>query len=472
MMPGRDSPLPVLLYRMWLLVWSGHALASLGWWWLQPPGFPSTHPQFWSNRVAPLLVLAVALPGLWATWKVRPTVRGRGEAMQTSHAAVASTLAVFPPAAWLLAAVIGWLLFPASWPRLTLLLAGPTVVLVVLAVWLWRWRPAPALPAAGMLVPALLASGLMVCPQRSLEPVTRPLEAPLVEVAERAGVEPRVIELADQASVSADHAQVEVRCGGLLLKVHPLLTFYKRSPDRCWSIMVPRPVQAGPERVLTGWRKEEGLVQLQYHDDDMSTLKVSARPGEGLVEIEALSRLSQPVYSHLNSWCQLTARGEEPLSVAFSPCPEARIPVPEWGDCWGDGLRLAYLDGQDLFHVVQAHQNDKGPFHPLACGRLERQGPLRITLYEGKRAACELEFDDWACQAGQALSPCAGHGLPVNAIEFSRFHADPLSSCNLVLSLAATSVGRGRNTVGHTPGTYRNRMRIRPCDADSRDSTR
>ena len=86
-----------------------------------------------------------------------------------------------------------------------------------------------------------------------------------------------------------------------------------------------------------------------------------------------------------------------------------------------------------------------------------------MTLYDNGHAACTIEFDDWADQAGTALSPTAGWGLPVNAIEFSRL-GDPLeSSAAIWLTLAATSVGRGWDSVGHTAGTYRNRMRIEPA---------
>jgi hypothetical protein len=62
--------------------------------------------------------------------------------------------------------------------------------------------------------------------------------------------------------------------------------------------------------------------------------------------------------------------------------------------------------------------------------------------------------------ASTELSPTAGWGLPQNAIEFSLSDPNPASPATLFITLASTSVGRGFDSVGHTPGTYRNRMRI------------
>src|SRR5262249_13081870 len=127
----------------------------------------------------------------------------------------------------------------------------------------------------------------------------------------------------------------------------------------------------------------------------------------------------------------------------------------------GGRLRLACLHAGGTFQVVEANWADKGPFRELACGQLRRLAPLGVTLYEGARPACTLTFADWPRQVGTALSPTAGYGLPVNAIEFSRYRADPPGCCRLVLSLGATTVGRGRDSVGHAAGTYRNRLVIR-----------
>ncbi len=47
--------------------------------------------------------------------------------------------------------------------------------------------------------------------------------------------------------------------------------------------------------------------------------------------------------------------------------------------------------------------------------------------------------------------------MHANAIEF---FADGRGGVSVVLTLAATAVGRGWDTVGHAAGTYRNRVDV------------
>jgi hypothetical protein len=120
---------------------------------------------------------------------------------------------------------------------------------------------------------------------------------------------------------------------------------------------------------------------------------------------------------------------------------------------------MAYLDAEGRFHVVEAKSGEKGPFRELAAGALKRSEPLAITLHDGGDPVCRVVLGDWARQAGTALSPTAGWRLPVNAIEFRLTEG----AAEIYITLAATSVGRGWDSVGHTAGVYRNRMRIEPA---------
>jgi hypothetical protein len=450
-MSRADAPLPARLTRSWALVWSAHGLGALAWWLLMPSGYPCADPHFWANGIVPVAVVVLSLVGLNAARRPRP--------------ALLSALAVFPPAAWASAATTALLLFPLSAPRLVPLLLGPALVLAQLTGWLWRRWPVPLPGALALLPGALLTGTFMTRAQQAPAPATRPLDEPMPPPAANRGARPTGVSLGQHVWVDVPTARVDVRCGGLFLQVHPLLTFQRRSPDRCWTLFASHSGRGGPLRRLTGWRLPRApaeSLQLRYQDDGSSALEVGAGPAEGSVRIEAHCRLDRPVYSHLNYWCAFTANGDRPLSLAFSPCPQERIAVVPWGDFIGGRLRLAYRAGDEL-RVAEASWNDKGPFHTLASGPLPAGAPLGITLYEGERPACELIFSDWPCQAGLALSPTAGYGLPVNAIEFSRYRASSVGCCNVSLSLAATSVGRGRDSVGHAPGTYRNRLLIRPC---------
>jgi hypothetical protein len=121
---------------------------------------------------------------------------------------------------------------------------------------------------------------------------------------------------------------------------------------------------------------------------------------------------------------------------------------------------LAYLDRKGVFQIVEASSGEKGPYRSLAEGALTRHDGLAITIHDEGAPVCEITFSDWAAQAGMTLSPTAGWGLPVNAIEFRLLGDGPQSAAALFMTLAGTSVGRGWDTVGHSAGIYRNRIRV------------
>lgn len=89
------------------------------------------------------------------------------------------------------------------------------------------------------------------------------------------------------------------------------------------------------------------------------------------------------------------------------------------------------------------------------------EDPLTVTLHDEGAPLASLELKDWAAQASTAVSPTAGWGVPVNAIEFSLDSEDPRSPASFFVTLAATSVGRGFSSVGHAAGAYRNRLLFR-----------
>ncbi len=158
---------------------------------------------------------------------------------------------------------------------------------------------------------------------------------------------------------------------------------------------------------------------------------------------------------------ELTISGHRKLSVSFSPCAGSRVEFKPFSIQGSAPSRAAYLDRGGTFRVVQARTAEKGPFTTLAEGKMNRGDPLTMTLYDQDRAVFELTLRDWAAQAGVQLSPTAGYGLPVNAIEFSIDGESDRASAGMWITLAATSVGRGWDSVGHAAGTYRNRVTVR-----------
>jgi hypothetical protein len=268
--------------------------------------------------------------------------------------------------------------------------------------------------------------------------------------------------------VNAADGSVSVRLRRGTLFVSPLLRFLGRSPDGCWTLLVPERLRDESEPRLIGetqgvpgsprhWRYEiPGLGAAELWVDASSD-------GRG-ASIQALTRLDQPVHSHLNSFCDIEVRGHRRLSLAFSPCPEIRVEVRRFDYPVGRPSRFAYVDCGRRFRVVEASSGEKGPFRVLAEGRLERTEPLTITLHDEEWEVGRVTLHEWAAQAGTELSPTAGWGVPVNAIEFSLGGDGPFSPASLFVTLAATSVGRGWDCVTHPAGTYRNRITIEATD--------
>ena len=454
-----DSP-AVLVRRRWMVlsqtVLLAHAVAAIAGWWVMPGGFPVANPHFWANVVVPALLLCVACAGMAGGF--------------SRHVRLFEAAILILPALWAAAALTATLLFPVSAPALlpralTIIgIVGAAAFLSRPAQWSLGRRAIPGFLACG----ALFGATIPVL-QRSPAPSTLPINHPVPQ-SDAVPREPRipsVFPLASGTTILPSDGSVQVRCGTLKIDLQPLLTFESRSPDRCWTVFAARKFQSSPRRSLTGQfggGDGENTVLLRYEEIGAQLLKVTgATPGRES-SIEAFATLAEPVYSHLNSFCSIVVSGHRRLAISFSPCGDARIDLQPADYPTGRPLRSAFIDADRMFHVVEARSGEKGPFRELARGPLPRAEPLRMTLYDDGHAACVMTFDDWADQAGTALSPTAGWGLPVNAIEFSLLSDPPESSVGIWMTLAATSVGRGWDSVGHSAGTYRNRIQIAAAD--------
>jgi hypothetical protein len=85
-------------------------------------------------------------------------------------------------------------------------------------------------------------------------------------------------------------------------------------------------------------------------------------------------------------------------------------------------------------------------------------------MLDGTTPLFKIEFADWSQECSTQLSPTAGWGVPENSIEFSRQSDNPESTVSIFLTLAATSVGRGYDTVELNAGSYRNVMWVQQYD--------
>jgi hypothetical protein len=433
----------------WLVVLGFHAVAASAWWWLMPGGFPAWHPRFWTNGVAPLVVLAAVVLAIMAARRERLSVLSRA-------------LVAFP-ACWVAGAIAGRAAFPITLQRL---FAAPLACGVAMGLVWWLtfrrqlagetgrsrrslWTVVVTSAAFGATFPFLI---------RAPAAETRPTDMAFPEVAGgstrlEGGISRRVF-------VHGGDGSVTVKAGGLNLSIQPLQAFISRSPDGCQTILAPVALREGPSRRLISAERVEGGLSALYREDFDALLRIEPDDGAGPIRLEALASLPRRIDSHLNSFCDVEVSGHKRLALSFSPCPEHRIEVLPADYPVGRPIRLAYLDDATGFHVVEASNSEKGPFREMAGGRLKRGEALTITFHDEGKPVASVTLDDWSAQVGTALSPTAGWGLPVNAIEFSRAGNEPNAMAGIYITLASTSVGRGWDSVGHNPGVYRNRLRI------------
>jgi hypothetical protein len=440
----------------WLSVLVGHLIAAALWWWLEPGGFPWGHPRFWSNRV---------LPGLALVW-----VSG---ALVSLHREDLRRLCIWLPAlpaAWLATAIAGRLVFPITFAWIWLVPLGVSVAMAASLTGIARHatpRPTGAILSVACVSIALGCAAVLN--ERPLPPGTQPrsTDLPGVEqpVAGSLSVTPPTIDLGSETRVYTSDGSLNVRLAPLTLTVTPLLRFLSRSADGCWTILTRPDAREGPEPRVRGARRlndQTWVVNYDFPGQGPATLHFAHDPQRKTISIDAATRLDRPVFSHLNSFCDIEVRGHRRLALQFSPCGGKRIDVLRFDYPFGRPARFAYVDEARRFRVVEASSGEKGPFRTLAEGQLERSSSLAITLCDEDRAIGRLTLLDWSAQVSTQLSPTAGWGVPENAIEFSLSGDEPTSPASLFITLAATSVGRGWDCVGHAAGMYRNRIAIEP----------
>jgi hypothetical protein len=425
---------------VWVIVLLAHVILAVIAFRLLPQEFPIFHRRFVLSTLAPVCVGASSLALACALVFV-PSAGIR-------------FMAVIP-AFWAAGALGLLLVFPKTGAEAARPMALVALQLAALAGFTCRkcafreWLPAALLGAA---------SGFGVAyAERPAPPTTQPfqLEPP------RRNPDPgttiaRHLELTHDLVIDSSNLAVTWRASDASISIAPVLDFDRTPPDGFWSIFTDS-VGAAP-RVATVTSTAPGTLGL-WNSDGAQRLFVQKKTTS--VELEAWTRLAEPIYSHLNSFTTVTVSGHRRLALRFSPCPMALITVTHADYPAGAPARFAYVDAARRFHVVQAADAEKGPFTSLADGMLDVGAPLGIDLVElseGERTIARLEFLDFAAQLSTALSPTAGHGVSENAIEFGLGTTDPTSPAQILLTLAGSGIGRGWDSVGHRAGVYRNRV--------------
>lgn len=424
-------------------------LAGL-WFWSMPKGFPFAHARFWMNLVLPLVGMLASAWAIRALWRAQ-----RAELLRMQFGVMFLVTA---------ATVATYLHFPHSIEGRILAVCVNTVfgvtMLHTIAVFvtsagtsIMGWRTLVViLPAAaiGLFIPGS---------QQGAPPATRPLNTNPYSGPDLPPVNTSVVKINSNFVFRAMSGTAIANLGTWSLQVEPALAFQSTSPDRFWTIFAPRRKGHSPMPLL--WSATvygQDTDYLTTYGRDLETgIRLQGSTNENRIQLDSTRNLTEPVYSHLNTFTDLWFQGDDSPFVSFSPCPQ-KIAILPCDYPTGRPARFAALVDSGEFVVVEARSGEKGPFKTLAAGRLDRGDPLTLTLWNGKIPAFRVTFQDWAAQASTQLSPTAGWGMPENAIEFSSDHDG--HGAMIFLTLAGTSVGRGWDSVGHAPGIYRNRMSI------------
>ncbi|HVK89368.1 MAG TPA: hypothetical protein VM513_34835 [Kofleriaceae bacterium] len=425
--------------RLVLIVFAVHAIGAGAWFWLMPGGWPVDAARFWVNQAWPLAMLVASLAGIVALAATRDRV----------VLAIALALA----AQWAGVAVAALVVFPASGTWLTVRALVPALgVAATLIPWraeARRWHLAPA--ALGLAIGAALTWA-----ERAPAPATRALDVAPPALPADAVRASGVLELRPGVWFAPAAAAVRIAAPPLELDVAPLLSFTSRSPDGGWVMFADARDRWAPPRSFDRIGHHGGEAIASYTPD--AVMQVTAH--ETAVDIAGFTHVAVPTYSHLNTFARLAIAGHERLFLAFSPAPDTRIEVTHADYPTGNPATFACLGADGVFRVLRGASGEKGPFTELAAGPLAKGAPLSFVLYDEDEAIARVTLDDWSAQLDTRPSPTAGWGVPVNAIELGLAATDPRSPAAIFVTLAATSVGRGFDSVGHAPGTYRNRIRV------------
>ncbi len=406
-----------------------------------PHGFPLSSAHFWCNSVLPPVILSFSVAGLIFIIRKKPR-----------FFLVAALTCL---SAWLSLILASWVIFPMT---MRLAFALPPLVFIALLAWLIR-KNLTSLKFSWVLpgVIAGLAAGVFLpWSQRGLEAATRPLNKPLIQAHPQGERGADLIEINKQTSFSVAAASLTMNNGLASLSVDPLLVFHSCSPDRSWTLLARPRDRVSPPIHLHAVERKNAAFTAFYSQAGVVNRSLSLEPQGQSVNLEALAHLERPVYSHLNTFCEMDFSARGKLSLSFSPCPENRIEIVASDYPVGRPARFAYVDKNGRFRVVEASSAEKGPFTSLAEGEIKPNEPFTLCFYVDDKKLFSVEMNDWLSQASIGLSPTAGWGVPENAIEFQLDQ----QRAYVFSTLAGTSVGRGFQSVGHQAGGYRNRLKV------------
>ena len=249
----------------------------------------------------------------------------------------------------------------------------------------------------------------------------------------------------DGVTVS-ETASLHAPCGHGAVTIAPLLTFQDASDDGFWPMAHTPTTERATERPALDGPLRRASLQLETLDG-------------GALLLDTATLVPKPTASHLNRYTDVIAVGFGSPRVAFGPTGDSTFAVEPFDYPRGRPAQFGALLSSGDFAILRATNAEKGPFRELARGPLPRGAPLSVTFFDGVTPQCRLTWLDYSAQADVTLSPAAGEGVPVNVVQFGRPASDE-SRVVVMVSLAATGIGEGLDTVVHAQGVYRNRVLV------------
>ncbi|MDP3500845.1 MAG: hypothetical protein Q8S33_10950 [Myxococcales bacterium] len=290
---------------------------------------------------------------------------------------------------------------------------------------------------------SLLFAPLGVVQLRARVPAPVGTTPALTELPPRGGpfVLPDGVTLSETASLQAP-------CGHGTVTLAPLLTFQDASDDGFWPMGHTPTTERATERPALDGPLRRASLQLEPLDG-------------GALLLDTATLVPKQTASHLNRYTDVTIVGLVAPRLSFGPTGSTSFAVEPFDYPRGRPAQFGVLLSSGDFAILRATNAEKGPFRELARGPLARGAPLSVTLFDGDAPQCRVTWLDYSAQADVTLSPAAGEGVPVNVVQFGRPASDE-SKVVIMLSLAATGIGEGLDTVLHAKGVYRNRVLLEP----------
>lgn len=327
----------------------------------------------------------------------------------------------------------------AGWYQLLCCLVT-TLLLLLISLWTAMYMKR----GRWIIVPALLLGWLFASLQIAGMPMTRPIDGQkLLQFKLQASPDQEIpvnVPLKQDGWLQLAHHRYQ-------LAFHPLLRFRDHNFNGLWSVWGPSGLREYPPLRCNALVHVDGMSRALF-EDKLAQHFISYHQDGRRHYIAARSALRQDTWSHLNHCLLISVNGHRHLSLRCSAIDQLDLPLEP-----GQAQRFLALEPTGHLAAWRCAEREKGPFRQLGSGQTGDH--VWLTLCDNGVPFIRFDVSDWLAQASTAISPTAGVPVPEHALECLVTGRQSGSTVLLWFSFAATSLGKGFQTVGHASGTYR-----------------